>query len=63
MEDGKHSGRPKEITKAIKEGILNSIYKDWNGREKSSEILAYKAGISYSSVLYILKRCGLKAVK
>jgi transposase len=63
VEDGKRSGRPKEITEAIKEGILDSICKDRNGHEKSSEILAYKAGISYSSVLRILKQRGLKAVK
>ncbi|GFF59718.1 predicted protein [Aspergillus udagawae] len=43
VEDGKRSGRPKEITEAIEEGILDSIRKDRNGREKSSEILAYEA--------------------
>ncbi|KAF7179335.1 hypothetical protein CNMCM7691_008268 [Aspergillus felis] len=63
VEDGKRTGRPKEITKATEQAILESIGKDRNGREKSSEILAFEAGISYSSVLRILKRHGYKAVK
>ncbi|KAF4216556.1 hypothetical protein CNMCM8980_001993 [Aspergillus fumigatiaffinis] len=63
VEDGKRTGRPKEITEATEQAILESISKDRNGREKSSEILAFEAGISYSSVLRILKRHGYKAVK
>jgi transposase len=63
VEDGKRTGHPKEITEATKQAILESISKDQNGREKSSEILAYEASISYSSVLHILKQRGYKAVK
>jgi transposase len=56
VEDGKRSGRPKEISEATEQGILASVAQDRNGREKSSEILAFEAGISHSSVLRILHK-------
>jgi transposase len=62
-EDAKRSGRPKEITPEKEKAIINSVSKDRNGREKSSEILAYKAGISHSSVLWILKQNGFIIAK
>jgi hypothetical protein len=63
IEDGKRSGRPKEICEATEQAILTSVTKDRNGREKSSEILAYEAGISHSSVLRILHKHGLVIAK
>ncbi|OJJ62070.1 hypothetical protein ASPSYDRAFT_610823 [Aspergillus sydowii CBS 593.65] len=63
FEDSKRSGRPKEITPAIESSILQSISKDRAGREKSSEILAFEAGISSSSVLRILHSYGLNNAK
>jgi hypothetical protein len=54
-EDAKRSGRPKEIIPEKEKAIIESVSKDRNGREKSSEILAYEASISHSSVLRILK--------
>jgi transposase len=63
IEDGKRSGRPKEICEATEQAILASVTKDRNGREKSSEILAYEAGISHSSVLRILHKHGLVIAK
>jgi hypothetical protein len=53
----------RRLLKLLKKVFLILFIKIETGREKSSEILAYKAGISYSFVLYILKRRGLKAVK
>jgi transposase len=63
VEDGKRTGRPKEISEVTEQAILASISKDRNGREKSSEILAYEAGISHSSVLRILHKHGFVIVK
>jgi transposase len=63
IEDAKRSGRPKEISEPTEQAILTSVTKDRNGREKSSEILAYEAGISHSSVLRILHKHGLVIAK
>jgi transposase len=63
VEDGKRSGRPKEITDEVKQAVIASIQKDRAGREKSSEVLAYEAGISQSSILHILKEAGIHSVK
>lgn len=63
VEDAKRSGRPKEITPEKDNAIIQSVSKDRAGREKSSEILAYEAGISHSSVLWILKRHGFVIAK
>lgn len=54
FEDNKRSGRPKEITSAIKSALIKSVTKDRSGREKSSKMLAFEAGISLSSALRIL---------
>ena len=62
VEDGKRSGRPKEISK-LQIWLLASVKQDRNGREKSSEILAFEAGISHSSVLRILHNHGFTIVK
>jgi transposase len=63
VEDGVRSGRPKEISEATEQAVISSVAKDRNGREKSSEILAYEAGISHSSVLRILHKHGLVIAK
>jgi transposase len=61
--DAKRSGRPKEITPEIGNIVIQSVTKDRVGREKASEILAFGAGISHSSVLRILKRHGFVIAK
>ena len=61
--DGARSGRPKEISKEKEEEILLSVRSDRSGREKSSEVLAYEAGISRRSALRILHKYGLQNVK
>jgi transposase len=61
--DGVHSGRPKEITVKTEQRLLNSVRADRAGREKSSEVLAYECGISYSSAVRILHKHGLNSVK
>ncbi|EEA24097.1 hypothetical protein TMatcc_007171 [Talaromyces marneffei ATCC 18224] len=48
------SGRPKVVTEAIKASITASVTNDPASREKSTESLAYEAGISESSVLHRL---------
>jgi transposase len=52
--DAPRSGRPKAISEATQQGVIDSVTKDRCGREKSCEYLAYEAGISESSVLRIL---------
>ncbi|CBF84331.1 hypothetical protein AN2628.2 [Aspergillus nidulans FGSC A4] len=47
VEDGKRSGRPKEISEATDMAVLASVKQDRNGREKSSEILAFEAETAY----------------
>lgn len=59
VEDGKRSGRPKQITPVQESNTLASITEDRSGRETSSEIFAYEAGISHASVLQILRCHGL----
>jgi hypothetical protein len=61
--DGDRLGRPKEISVKQKERILLAVRKDRLDREKSSEVLAYKSDISYSSALRILYKYGLSCVK
>jgi hypothetical protein len=63
VEDEQKSGRPKEISQEKEQSIISSVTKDRSGREKSSEILAYEAGISHSSVCAILKKHGLVIAK
>jgi transposase len=59
VEDGKRSGRPKKITDgSTEEAILEPVREDSNAQEKPSEIPTLEAGISYSSVLLILKQNG-----
>ena len=52
--DGERSGRPKEVTEEVKAGLLENVRSDRSGREKSSEVLAYEAGVSPSTALNIL---------
>jgi transposase len=59
----KRSSRPEEISEATDMAVLASVKQDRNRREKSSEILAFKAGISHSSVLRILHKHGFTIVK
>lgn len=58
VEDGKRSGRPKKSTESTEEAVLGPVTEDPNGRAESSEIPTFKAGISFSSVLPILKENG-----
>jgi len=48
--DGLRSRRPKEIDKDKEKEILANVRNDRSGREKSSEVLAYKVDISSISV-------------
>jgi transposase len=43
--DAARSGRPKVISEATKQGVIDSITKDRVGREKSTEYLAFEAGM------------------
>ena len=61
--DGKRTGAPKKITAEMEQALLDNVRKDRNGREKSSEVLAYEAGISSASTLRILQKHGLSSVK
>jgi transposase len=63
VEDGKCSHCPKGISEAIDMAVLASVNQDRNGCKKSSEILAFKAGISHSSVLQILHKHGFTIVQ
>jgi Transposase len=63
VEDGARSGRPKTITPAIEQQLLDTVRADRAGREKSSEVLAYESGISCASALRILHKHGLSSVK
>jgi transposase len=61
--DAPRSGRPKTISEAIEQKLLANVRADRNGREKSSEYLAYELNISRRSVCRILAAHGLKVVK
>jgi transposase len=61
--DGKLSGRPKTIALTAEKQLLESIKADRVGREKSSEVLAYKYEISCSTALRILHKYGLTNAK
>lgn len=50
VEDRKRSGRPVEITEATQNTVITSVTADRAGREKSSEILAYEAGVLNSAL-------------
>lgn len=63
VKDGNRTGHPKEISEATEQAVIASVTKDCNGHEKSSEILAYEAGISHSSVLRILHKHRLVIAK
>lgn len=63
VEDAERCGRPQTITEAIQAKLLAGVREDRNGREKSSEVLAYEVGISRRSALRILKAHGLTNVK
>jgi hypothetical protein len=47
----------------VEEGLIANVRGSRSGREKSSEVLAYKAGIGYVSALRILSKYGLHSVK
>jgi hypothetical protein len=61
--DAVRLGRPEETTEEKEEEILSAVRSDRSDREKSSEGLAYDAGISRSSALRILHKHGLHSVK
>jgi transposase len=63
VQDGQRTGRPKEIDSSVEAALLASVRRDRNGREKSSEVLAYEQSISQSSALRILHKYGLNNVK
>jgi hypothetical protein len=43
--DGARLGRPKEISEEIEAALLANVRSSRSGREKSSEVLAYEAGV------------------
>lgn len=49
--DGKRPGRPKTVTEKVEAGLLASVRENRSGKEKSSEVLAYEAGIGRTSAL------------
>ena len=51
------------MTEAVSQSILANVRTDRNGREKSTEYLAYEYGISRRSVLRVLKAAGINYVK
>jgi transposase len=63
IEDAPRSGRPKQISPATEQQLIESVRINRSGREKSSEVLAYECGISRSSALRILHTKGLTNVK
>nr|KMM68929.1 hypothetical protein CPAG_05252 [Coccidioides posadasii RMSCC 3488] len=62
VEDASRSGQPKKIS-TKEAGIIAFVTKSHSEREKSTEILAFEAGISHSSVLQILKKHGFVIAK
>jgi hypothetical protein len=63
VEDAPRSGRPKQISAEQEQLVLDLVTRDIAGRQKSSEYLAYEAGISMSSCLRILHKNGFSSVK
>jgi hypothetical protein len=61
--DGPRSGRPKKILIEKEQDLLNSVRANRAGREKSSEVLAFKCGISPASALRILHKYDLNNIK
>ncbi len=61
--DGVRSGRPRDIGEDKEEEMLSAVRSDRSGREESSEVLAYFANISQSSIQRILRKYGLRKVK
>jgi hypothetical protein len=61
--DDVRPGRPLVISEDQKEKLLSMVRVNRAGREKSSEVLAYELGISYSSVLRMLHKEGMTNVK
>jgi hypothetical protein len=57
------SGRPKEISEDKENALFAVVRGNRSGREKSSEVLIYKQGISCSSALRILRKHRLSCVK
>ena len=62
VEDSRRSGRPK-IAESTQNALIEAVKKDRDGREKSSEILAFEYLISASSAWRILKLAGFHSVK
>ncbi|CBF73616.1 predicted protein [Aspergillus nidulans FGSC A4] len=54
VEDGKRSGRPKDISEATDMAVLASVKQDRNRREKSSEILAFEAAAKATRLRFCL---------
>jgi transposase len=63
IEDGARSGRPKEISPAKEQHLIDSVKLDRADREKSSEVLTYDYIISRLSALRILRNHSLSKVK
>src|SRR6266516_1580934 len=61
--DDVRPGRPQVISEDQKEALLSKVRINRAGREKSSEVLAFELGISYSSVLRMLHKEGMTNVK
>jgi transposase len=55
--------RPPVISEDQKDALFSIIRVNRTGREKSNEVLVYKLGISYSSVLRMLYKEGMTNIK
>jgi transposase len=63
IKDAPRSGRPKEISLAIEQQLIEKVRIDRSDRKKLSEVLAYEYKISRSSALRILHKYKLTNVK
>jgi transposase len=63
VEDGARSNRPKEISLAREQRLIDSVKLDRAGREKSNEVLTYDHTIGRLSALRIFHSHGLSKVK
>ena len=61
--DEQHTGWLKEITEETELALIASVFKNWNGWEKSAEVLAFEADISHKSILNILHKYDLTNTK
>jgi hypothetical protein len=51
------------VLEDVKDKMLENIYEDRAGREKSAKYLAYESNISYATALRVLRKHQLSNVK